>query len=85
MHKKLTKRQKTIEATRQIKNFVNEQLVPKLIKDVKTTLKNENLPDEWMFNDDYLLCKYVIDRFCLERPFAPMSEETKNEFKKLNQ
>lgn len=81
--KKLTKRQKEIETSRQVKNFIKEKLTPKLIGDIKNALDSENLPEDWLYKDNFLLSKFVLDNFCLDRPFKPMSENEKNEFENL--
>lgn len=81
--KKLTKRQKEIETVRQLKKFIKEQLTTKLINDVKNALNCEKLPDDWLYKDNFLLSKFILDKFCLDRPFKPMSENEKNEFKNL--
>lgn len=75
MDKKLTKRQKEIEALRQIKNYVNNTLLPEILKQAQNTIKNPNIPEEWMMNDNFLVTKYVIDKFCEERPFQPTNKK----------
>lgn len=80
MLKKQTKRQKEIEASRQIKNFIKEQLTPKLLNDVKNAVSSQKIPDEWFYKDNFLLSKFIIDKFCVERPFKPQAEKTQKEF-----
>ena len=79
--KKLSKKQKTVEAQRQIKKMLREQITPKLLKDVEAAINNAD--DELMVTGCHVLSKFVLDEFCIERPFKPMSDFQKVNFKKL--
>lgn len=84
MDKKLTKNQKEIEVTRQLKNYINKKLIPYLNEKAKKIINDKKIPDEWMMNDNYMITKYVIDDFCLSRPFEPYDEKTADEFSQIS-
>lgn len=82
--KLLTKRQKQIESIRQLKKFVNDKMLPKLINDVKTTVKKAELPQDWYKKDDHLLSNFVFHNFCDEHiKKSDYSELTKKEFEQV--
>lgn len=80
----LTKRQKGIEAQRQLKNFIKNSLEPKLMEGIKNVLNDADLPREWYLKDDFLLSNFIFTNFCEEHiKKSDFSELTLKEFSEV--
>jgi len=77
MNKLLTKKQKQAEAKRQLKSevkYIQEQLLKKLEK----SFHSGAIPEYFYEEGNHLLTKAIIDSFCRDRPYSPISSFKKD-------
>ena len=80
MKKILTKKQKEKEAILSLKKIVRDKILTELLKRLKTTLKNDNLPKNWLELDSKKIEDFILYDFFDKKPFEPVNEIKKNEF-----
>ena len=61
MSKKLSKRQKTIESQRQLKQFIKNDLAPNMLKSVENLINDDELPEHFLEKGSYELTNYIIN------------------------
>lgn len=64
--KQLTKRQKTIEASRFLKNYIKNELEPNLLKDLERMINNSNNEKELSYGDLTIVEKLIRDNLLLK-------------------
>ena len=72
MKKQLTKKQKQAETTRQLKAEV-KNIQAALLKKLASALVSGAVPDYFYEEGNHLLSKSIIDSFCRDRPYSPVS------------
>lgn len=58
--KLLTKKQKTVEVQRSIKNIIKNIIEPKMLNEVSEMINDKNLPDEYLIQGNNEVHEFIL-------------------------
>lgn len=83
----MTDKQRTNKLKRQLKAMI-KLFQDEVLKKADKAIKSSAVPPEYikamMEDDSHLLAKAVLDSAMLDRPFAPLSMQSKKEFQNIH-
>lgn len=75
--------EKQIEIRKQF-GVILERMQHDWIDMLKRLETSEMMPSEYKELDNWLLVRAIVDYWCLKRPYAPLSQRTKEEVNSIN-